>query len=59
MTNVSGLAVLNKVKDAMGNYLLQPDPTQSDVKQVDGKRIVVVADRGCQILQQGHTIVLR
>ncbi|QGN59936.1 phage major capsid protein [Leuconostoc citreum] len=45
MTNVSGLAVLNKVKDAMGNYLLQPDPTQSDVKQVDGKRIVVVADR--------------
>lgn len=45
MTNVSGLAVLNKVKDAMGNYLLQPDPKQSDVKQVDGKRIVVVADR--------------
>ena len=45
MTNVSGLSVLNKVKDAMGNYLLQPDPTQSDVKQVDGKRIVVVADR--------------
>ncbi|MFL2020491.1 phage major capsid protein [Weissella hellenica] len=45
MTNVSGFAVLNKVKDAMGNYLLQPDPTQSDVKQIDGKRVVVVADR--------------
>lgn len=45
MTNVSGLAVLNKVKDAMGNYLLQPNPTQPSVKQIDGKNIVVVADR--------------
>lgn len=45
LTNVSGLAVLNKVKDAMGNYLLQPVPTEPDVRQVDGKRIVVIADR--------------
>ena len=45
LTNVSGLAVLNKVKDAMGNYLLQPVPTEPDAKQVDGKRIVVIADR--------------
>ncbi|MFT9122656.1 MAG: phage major capsid protein [Leuconostoc mesenteroides] len=45
LTNVSGLAVLAKVKDAMGNYLLQPNPTQPDVKQIDGKNIVVVADR--------------
>jgi len=39
LTNVSGLAVLNKVKDAMGNYLLQPDPAQSDVKVIDGKQV--------------------
>ncbi|WP_273710959.1 phage major capsid protein [Leuconostoc mesenteroides] len=45
LTNVSGLAVLNKVKDAMGNYLLQPDPTQSDVKVIDGKQVKVLADR--------------
>ena len=45
LTNVSGLAVLAKVKDAMGDYLLQPNPTQPDVKQIDGKNIVVVADR--------------
>lgn len=45
LTNVSGLAVLNKVKDAMGTYLLQPDPTQSDVKVIDGKQVKVVADR--------------
>lgn len=45
MTNVSGLAVLNKVKDAMGRYLLQPDPTQPDVRQIDGKTVVVIADR--------------
>lgn len=45
LTNISGLAVLNKVKDAMGNYLLQPDPTQSDVKVIDGKQVKVLADR--------------
>lgn len=45
LTNVSGLAVLNNVKDAMGNYLLQPDPTQSDVKVIDGKQVKVLADR--------------
>lgn len=45
LTNESGFAVMNKVKDAMGNYLLQPDPKQADVKQIDGKQVVVVADR--------------
>ncbi|WP_370672768.1 phage major capsid protein [Leuconostoc lactis] len=45
LTNESGFAVLNKVKDAMGQYLLQPDPKQADVKQIDGKQVVVVGDR--------------
>lgn len=54
MTNVSGLAVLSKVKDAMGNYLLQPNPTQPDTKQIDGKNIVVVADRWLPDVSGSH-----
>ncbi|WP_010000632.1 phage major capsid protein [Leuconostoc lactis] len=56
LTNVSGLAVLNKVKDAMGNYLLQPDPTQSDVKVIDGKQVKVVADRWLPDVSGSHPL---
>lgn len=45
MTNTSGLNVLSEVKDAMGHYLLQPDPTQPDQYLIRGKRIVVIADK--------------
>lgn len=45
MTNTSGLNVLSEVKDAMGRYLLQPDPTQPDQYLIRGKRIVEVADK--------------
>lgn len=44
-TNQSGFAELAKVKDAFGNYLLQPNPTQPDVKQIEGKTVHVVSDR--------------
>ncbi len=45
MTNVSGENVLAKIKDAFGNYLLQPDPTQPDRYLVKGKALVVIADK--------------
>lgn len=45
LTNTSGCNVLCKVKDAMGNYLLQPDPKQSDQMLIKGKRVVMIADR--------------
>ncbi|WP_333603640.1 phage major capsid protein [Lactobacillus acetotolerans] len=45
MTNQSGFAALAKVKDAMGRYLLQPNPTQPDQKMIDGKAVVVVANK--------------
>ena len=45
MTNTSGLNVLSQVKDAMGRYLLQPDPKQPDQYLLKGKRIIEVADR--------------
>lgn len=45
MTNTSGFNVLSEVKDAMGRYLLQPDPTQPDRYLIRGKRIVEIADK--------------
>ncbi|WP_087842906.1 phage major capsid protein, partial [Lactiplantibacillus plantarum] len=45
MTNTSGFNELSEVKDAMGRYLLQPDPTQPDQYLIRGKRIVEVADK--------------
>lgn len=45
MTNTSGFNVLSKVKNAMGDYLLQPDPKQPGVYQILGKRVVEIGDR--------------
>ena len=45
LTNQSGFAVLAKVKDAMGNYLVQRDVTQPDRYLLDGKPVTVIADR--------------
>lgn len=45
ITNVSGFNVLSKIKNAMGDYLLQPVPTNPEIKQIDGKTVVVIADR--------------
>lgn len=45
ITNVSGFNTISKVKDADGKYMVQPVVTQPDIKQIDGKNIVVIADR--------------
>lgn len=44
VTNNSGFAVLNKVKDAMGNYLLQRDPTKADGYVINGRPVTAVSD---------------
>lgn len=56
MTNTSGFAVLSKVKDAMGNYLLQKDPVQPNVTQIDGKQVIVVADRSLPDVSGSHPL---
>ena len=38
MTNTSGITALAKVKNAMGDYLLQRDPTQPERYLLEGKR---------------------
>lgn len=45
LTNQSGFAVLAKVKDAMGRYLVEHDVTHPDQRVIAGKPVVVIADR--------------
>ncbi|RRG06380.1 MAG: phage major capsid protein [Lactobacillus sp.] len=45
ITNQSGLGVLAKIKNAMGGYLLQRDPTQPEQWTIGGKVVHVVGDR--------------
>ena len=45
MTNTSGFNILSKVKNAMGDYLLQSDPTQADSYLIRGKKVIEIADR--------------
>ena len=45
LTNTSGITELAKVKDAMGNYLLQRDVTQPNRYLIEGKQVVEIADK--------------
>nr|WP_211089374.1 phage major capsid protein [Secundilactobacillus angelensis] len=45
ITNTSGFAKLAKVKNAMGGYLLGRDPSQPDVRTIEGKPVIEIADR--------------
>ena len=44
LTNQSGFNILSKVKDAQGQYLLQPDVSNPDVYRIGGKQVVWFAD---------------
>lgn len=44
-TNQSGFAILAKLKDGNGNYLLTRDPQQADVHLMEGKQVKVISDR--------------
>lgn len=56
ITNVSGFNAISKVKDADGKYLVQPNVQQPDVKQIDGKTIVVIADRWLPDVNGAHPL---
>lgn len=44
VTNVSGWTTLKKVKNAMGDYMIQRDPQGVVAKVIDDKQVVVVSD---------------
>lgn len=56
VTNQSGYNVLSKMKDAEGNYLLQPDVTQPGQYMIDGHPIVRVADKWLPDVSGSHPI---
>lgn len=45
LTNQSGFNYLDTLKDANGQYLLQPNPTNPTQKMLFGKPVAIVADR--------------
>ena len=45
MTNSSGMNALRKVKNAMGDYLMQRDVTEPGKYTIDGYRVIEISDR--------------
>lgn len=56
LTNQSGFAVLAKVKDAMGHYLVQRDVTQPEQYVIGGKPVAVIADRWLPDVSSSHPL---
>jgi HK97 family phage major capsid protein len=56
VTNQSGFAVLAKVKNAMGDYLIQRDVTQPERYLIEGKTVTVVADRWLPDVSGSHPL---
>lgn len=56
VTNQSGFAVLAKVKDAQGRYMIQRDVTNPEQYQIGGKPVTVVADRWLPDISGAHPL---
>ncbi|MGE9995170.1 phage major capsid protein [Limosilactobacillus reuteri] len=56
VTNQSGFAVLAKVKDAQGRYMIQRDVTNPEQYQIGGKPVTVVADRWLPDISGSHPL---
>ena len=56
ITNQSGYNVLSKVKDAEGRYLIQPNPTLPDVKQIFGHNVTVITDKFLPDIDGAHPL---
>lgn len=56
VTNQSGFNVLSKMKDANGDYLIQPNVTNPEVKQIGGHTVQIVADRWLPDVSGSHPL---
>lgn len=56
VTNQSGFAVLAKVKDAQGRYMIQRDVTNPEQYRIGGKPVTVVADRWLPDISGSHPL---
>ena len=56
LTNQSGFAVLAKVKDGQGRYMLQRDATNPENYRIEGKPVTVIADKWLPDVSGAHPI---
>lgn len=56
VTNQSGFAILAKVKDAQGRYMIQHDVTNPEQYRIGGKPVTVVADRWLPDISGSHPL---
>lgn len=56
ITNQSGFNVLSKVKDAEGRYLIQPNPTNPDIKMINGHTVNVIVDKFLPDINGAHPL---
>lgn len=56
VTNQSGFNVLSKMKDANGNYLIQPNVTNPEINQIGGHIVQVIADRWLPDVSGSHPL---
>ena len=56
VTNQSGFAVLAKVKDAQGRFMIQRDVTNPEQYRIGGKPVTVVADRWLPDISGSHPL---
>ncbi len=56
VTNQSGFNILSKIKDGNGHYLIQPDVTNPEVKQIGGHTVQVIADRWLPDVTGSHPL---
>ncbi|PAK79823.1 capsid protein, partial [Lentilactobacillus kefiri] len=56
VTNQSGFNILSKIKDGNGNYLIQPNVTNPEVKQIGGHTVQVIADRWLPDVTGSHPL---
>lgn len=56
LTNQSGFNALDKLKDANGDYLIQPNVTNPKIQQIGGHVVAVVADRWLPDVSGSHPL---
>ena len=56
VTNQSGFNVLSKMKDADGRYLIQPNVTNPEVKEIGGHAVQIIGDKWLPDVSGSHPL---
>ena len=56
VTNQSGFNVLSKMKDAEGRYLIQPNVTNPEIKEIGGHLVTVIGDKFLPDISGAHPL---